>query len=105
MIVMHQMRTLTEAIWYMGCVDQLDLPSLLEVEALCRRVAAVAGARAQAERPAGRYAPLFAGTAATEEIISPSLQNHVLPRAKEDVDLQTGAARASSQHSGGALPG
>ena len=36
-----------ESIWYVGCVDQLNLPSLLGAGVLCRRIAGIVEAYAQ----------------------------------------------------------
>ena len=44
-----------------------------------------------------QHARLLTGTSPTEEVTSPSLRSRVHRRAKEEMELQTGAARATAQ--------
>ena len=98
--VMHEMRTLTEAIWNLGSVDQVDLPSLLEVDVLRRGAAASVEAYAHSERPALGDARLVTGTAALED-------SSLRARGPTFTDMRrkrwsySRALRASAPHSGG----
>ena len=91
--VAHELRCLTDALYLAGTVDQLNLGALHCVETLSRRIAAIVEAYTTPGRPSWEHARFYAGTASSEEVVSPSLRAQVLRRAKDESDIANVRAR------------
>ena len=91
--VAHELRCLTDVLYMVGTVDQLNVGGLHCVESLCRRIAAIVEAYAVPGRPSWEHARYYAGVGTAEEVVAPALRTHVLRRAKDEAEVSTARAR------------
>ena len=89
--VCHELTTLCDALFYFGTIDQLNLPALIGVEVLTRRIASLVEAYANPQKmAAARY---YAGAPSTEEVVAPSLRSFVSRRMRDDFEITSGQTR------------
>ena len=92
--VAHEMRTLVEILYYGGCVDQLNLPSLICMEVAGHRLQSIVDAyAANPARPNWAMAKYYESSDRSVDIVSEPLKRFAARRAKEDWDLQTAHTR------------
>ena len=93
--VMHELRTITEALYQGGVYDQLNMACLSSFEVLCRRLASIvdaysAGSASGPDWGAARYITNLRGP---EDIVAPQLRNWAAKRGKDDVELANARAK------------
>ncbi|CAK0868534.1 unnamed protein product, partial [Prorocentrum cordatum] len=81
--VVHELRTIVEALYQGGVYDQLNMGGLMMVEVLTRRVAAVVDAYADPSKPSWTNARFFEGVSSVEDVSGPELRGYIHRRAKE----------------------
>ncbi|CAE6957111.1 CACNA1H, partial [Symbiodinium sp. CCMP2456] len=93
--VMHELRTITEALYQAGVYDQLNMACLSCFEVLCRRLASIvdayaAGGASAPDWGAARYITNIRGP---EDIVAPQLRAWAAKRGKEEVELANARAK------------
>ncbi|CAE8693166.1 unnamed protein product [Polarella glacialis] len=101
--VAHEMKVLVDVLYYGGIYDQLNMPALISMEVVCRRLQLVVEAYANPARPSWENARLYASQASTEEIISPAFKSWAAKRNKEEAEIASARTRARDLRGGGAL--
>ena len=87
--IMHELRTLVEALEHGGCYDQLNLPSLACFECITRRIAAIVDAfGSNAQNPDWGAARIYTGYRGPEDIVMPQLKQWASKKGREEVELQ-----------------
>ena len=86
--IMHELRTLVDAVEYGGSYDQLNLPSLAAFECITRRIAAIVDAfGAGAQNPDWGAARIYTGYRGPEDIVMPQLKQWASKKGREEVEL------------------
>jgi hypothetical protein len=94
--VCHELRTLIEVLYLGGVYDQLNVGSVLCLEAASRRVQAIVEAYSVSSvKPQWSLAKYFTGEINAEDGLCKELRSHATKLAKEEYDLQ--AARTKSR--------
>ena len=91
--VAHELKTLTEAMFFAGCYDQLSLGAVAALEVLARRVAGGVAAHRNPSRPQWGQARYFTGTPSIDDVTGPALRSFVVHRVKEDSDAAAAGSR------------
>ena len=85
--MLHELRTITEAMYLGGVYDQLNLPVLACFEVLARRLQTIVDAyRVVGRAPNWELSRHFAGMTNVNDVVSPELRAHVSRRAKEEAE-------------------
>ncbi|CAK0901058.1 unnamed protein product, partial [Prorocentrum cordatum] len=92
--VVHELRTIVEALYQGGVYDQLNMGGLMMVEVLTRRVAAVVDAYSDPTKPSWTNARFFEGVSSVEDVSGPELRGCVHRRAKEQHEIEQAQARS-----------
>ena len=85
--VYHELYTLTEALYLMGTVDQINIPSLTGGERLCRRLASIIEAYSKGGAPNWRMAKYYDGNAAELDGIDPELRRWGVKKVRDENEL------------------
>lgn len=83
----HEMKVLTDALFYAGTFDQINIPALMSMEVICRRIQAVVDAYNNPSRPSWENAKIFSGLGTPEDIVSPTFRNYATKKNKEELEL------------------
>lgn len=83
----HEMKMLTEVLYLAGTYDQVNIPGLMSLEVVCRRVQAIVDAYMNPSKPSWENAKLFTGQASPEDIVSPVFRTYAVKRNKEELEL------------------
>ena len=83
----HEMRVLVDALYYAGTYDQVNIPSLICMEVVCRRLQAIVDAYSNPSRPSWENAKIYAGQGGPDDIISPSFRTYAAKRNKDELEL------------------
>ncbi|CAK0856481.1 unnamed protein product, partial [Prorocentrum cordatum] len=95
--VVHELRTIVEALYQGGVYDQLNMGGLMMVEVLTRRVAAVVGAYADPSKPSWTNARFFEGVSSVEDVSGPELRGYVHRRAKGQREMEQAQNREQKE--------
>ena len=68
------MKVLCDALYMCGTFDQVNIPALMSMETICRRIQAIVDAYSNPNRPSWENAKLFSGQGTPEDIVSPSFR-------------------------------
>ena len=74
--VYHELKVLCDALHYAGTHDQLNIPALISLEVLCRRVQSVVEAYTNPSRPSWEHADIV-----------PVFRTHAVKKNKEELEL------------------
>lgn len=85
--VHHELKVLTDALYYGGSHDQLNLPALVSMEVLCRRIQAIVDAYSHPSKPSWENARLFSGQGSPEDIVSPTFRSYAVRKNKDKLEL------------------
>ena len=85
--VYHELKVLTDSLHYAGCHDQLNIPALICMEVLCRRVQSIAEAYTNPARPTWEHAKVFQGQGSPEDIVSPVFRTYAAKKNKDELEL------------------
>ena len=85
--VYHELKVLTDCLYFSGTFDQVNIPALMGQEVVCRRIQAVVDAYMNPSRPSWENAKVFSGMGAPEDIISPSFRTYATKRNKDELEL------------------
>lgn len=83
----HEMKVLTDALFYAGTFDQVNIPALMSLEVICRRIQAIVDAYGNPSRPSWENAKIFAGQGTPDDIVSPTFRNYATKKNKEELEL------------------
>lgn len=83
----HELKVLGDALFYAGTFDQLNIPALISMEVICRRIQAIVDAYSHPNRPSWENAKIFAGQGSPEDIASPSFRSYAAKRNKDELEL------------------
>ena len=86
--VVHDMKVLTDCIYFAGIHDQVNAPALIFLEIICRRIQAIVGAHSTPGRVDWSDANAFTGEIDPEDCVDPALRNHVFQKKKVEPELQ-----------------
>ena len=85
--VYHELKVLTDALFYAGTFDQINAPALISMEVICRRLAAVVDAYTNPAKPSWENAKIFAGHGSAEDLVSPTFRTHATKKNKDELEL------------------
>ena len=87
--VMHELRCLTDMIYYGGSFDQLNMPVLVSFEIAARRMASIVDASQAGghSNPDWSNAKIFAGHQGREDLVMPSLKSWAARRGREEAEI------------------
>ena len=85
--VYHELKVLTDALWYAATFDQVNIPALICCEVLCRRIQAVCDAYTNPSKPSWENARVFSGQGGPEDIISPTFRSYATKKNKDELEL------------------
>ena len=85
--VHHELKVLTDCLYYAGTHDQLNIPALVSLEVVCRRIQAIVDAYSHASKPSWENARIFSGQGTPEDIVSPTFRSYAVKRNKEELEL------------------
>ena len=83
----HEMKMLTEVLFLAGTYDQVNIPSLMSMEVVCRRIQAIVDAYMNPSKPSWENAKIFTGQSSPEDIVSPVFKTYAVKRNKEELEL------------------
>ena len=83
----HEMKVLVDALYYGGTFDQLNIPALMCMETICRRLQAIVDAYTNPNRPSWENAKIFAGQGSPEDIVSPTFRTYAAKKNKDELEL------------------
>ena len=83
----HEMKVLVDALFFAGTFDQVNIPALMSMEVVCRRIQAIVDAYSNPSRPSWENAKIFAGQGPPEDIVSPTFRNYATRKNKEELEL------------------
>ena len=81
------MKVLTDALFYAGTFDQINIPALMSMEVICRRIQAVVDAYNNPSRPSWENAKIFSGQGTPDDIVSPTFRTYATKKNKEELEL------------------
>ena len=99
----HEMKVLTDALFYAGTFDQVNIPALMSMEVVCRRIQAIVDAYSNPSRPSWENAKIFAGQGTPEDIVSPTFRNYATKRNKEELELLQARQKVRELRGGAAV--
>ena len=85
--VHHELKVLTDCLYFAGTHDQLNIPALVSMEIVCRRVQAIVDAYSHASKPSWENAKIFTGQGTPEDIVSPSFRTYAAKKNKDELEL------------------
>ena len=85
--VAHEMRMLCDTLYYAGTFDQVNVPALMSMEVVCRRVQAIVDAYADPSKPSWENAKLFSGQGSPEDLVSPTFRSYATKKNREELEL------------------
>lgn len=100
----HEMKVLCDALYYGGTFDQLNIPALMSMETICRRVQAIVDAYSNPSRPSWENAKLFSGQGSPEDIVSPSFRTYAAKRNKDELELLQARQKVRELRASPAVP-
>ena len=83
----HELKVLVDALWFAGTFDQVNIPALVSMEVVCRRIQAIVDAYANPNRPSWENAKLFTGQGTPEDIVSPTFKTYAAKKNKDELEL------------------
>lgn len=83
----HEMKVSVDVLFYAGTFDQVNIPGLISLEVVCRRLQAIVDAYTNASKPSWENAKLFTGQGAPEDIIAPVFRTYAAKKNKEELEL------------------
>ena len=83
----HEMKVLTDALFYAGAFDHINIAALMSMEVVCRRIQAIVDAYSNPARPLWENAKIFAGQGTPEDIVSPTFRSYAAKKNKEELEL------------------
>ncbi|CAE7943852.1 unnamed protein product, partial [Symbiodinium sp. KB8] len=85
--IYHELKVLTDAIHFAGTHDQVNIPALISLEIICRRVQSVVEAYTNPNKPSWEHAKVFQGQGSPEDIVSPIFRSYAVKKNKEELEL------------------
>lgn len=85
--VHHELKVLTDCLFYAGTFDQLNIPALMSLEVVCRRVQAIVDAYSHPNKPSWENAKIFSGQGTPEDIVSPTFRSYAARKNKDELEL------------------
>lgn len=85
--VYHELKVLIDALYYAGTFDQLNVPGLMSMEVICRRIQAISDAYTNPAKPSWENAKVFAGLGSPEDIVSPTFRTYAVKKNKDELEL------------------
>ena len=95
---------LGDALFYAGAFDQLNIPALISMEVVCRRIQAIFDAYSHPSRPSRENAKIFAGQGSPEDIVSPSFRSYAAKRNKDELELLQARQKVRELRGSPAIP-
>lgn len=83
----HEMKVLVDSLYFAGTFDQVNIPALMAMEVICRRIQAIVDAYSNPSRPSWENAKIFAGQGGPEDIVSPTFRTYAQKKNKEELEL------------------
>ena len=81
------MKVLVDCLFYAGTYDQLNIPALMSMEVVCRRLQAIVDAYTNPARPPWENAKWFAGLGTPEDIVSPTFRTYAARKNKDELEF------------------
>ena len=104
--VMHELRCLTDVLFYGGTFDQLNMPVLVSFEVVARRIASIVDAyQAGNSSPDWANAKIFSGHQGPEDLVMPSLKTWAARRGREEAEIFNARTKMRELRRGGAPAG
>ena len=100
----HELKVLGDALFYAGTFDQLNIPALISMEVLCRRIQAIVDAYSHPNRPSWENAKIFAGQGSPEDIVSPTFRSYAAKRNKDELELLQARQKVRELRGSPAIP-
>lgn len=85
--VAHEMRVLCDVLYYAGTFDQLNIPALVSLEVVCRRMQAVVDAYTNPTKPSWENAKIFTGQGSPEDLVSPTFRSYATKKNRDELEL------------------
>ena len=83
----HEMKVLVDSLYFAGTFEQVNIPALMAMEVICRRIQAIVDAYSNPSRPSWENAKIFAGQGGPEDIVSPTFRTYAQKKNKEELEL------------------
>jgi len=91
--VIHEMRVLTDLLYYAGTYDQLNIGSLLCLEVAGRRLQLCVEAYSNPSKPCWDAAKFFSGRSVAEDGIAPEMRRYIAKEARNDAEILLARSR------------
>ena len=85
--VHHELKVLTDCLFFAGTFDQLNIPALVSLEVVCRRIQAIVDAYSHPTKPSWENAKIFTGMGSPEDIVSPTFRTYAAKKNKDELEL------------------
>lgn len=85
--VAHEMRVLVDTLYFAGTYDQVNIPALMSLECVCRRMQAIVDAYADPSKPSWENAKLFSGQGTPEDLVSPTFRSYATKKNRDELEL------------------
>eukprot|EP00435_Cladocopium_sp_Y103_P068723 s90_g32.t1 len=83
----HETKVLADVLFYAGTFDQVNIPGLICLEVVCRRLQAIVDAYTNPHKPSWDNAKIFTGQGSPEDIVSPTFRTYAVKKNREELEL------------------
>lgn len=85
--VHHELKVLTDCLFFAGTFDQINIPALVSMEVVCRRIQAIVDAYSHPSKPSWENAKIFTGMGSPEDTVSPTFRTYAAKKNKDELEL------------------
>ena len=85
--IYHELKVLIDCLFYAGTFDQLNIPGLMSLEVISRRIQAISDAYTNPMKPSWENAKVFTGQGSPEDIVSPTFRTYAVKKQRDELEL------------------
>ena len=83
----HELKVLCDCLYYAGVYDQVNIPALISLEIVARRIQAIADAYTNPNKPSWENAKIFTGQGTADDVVSPTFRTYAVRKNKDELEL------------------
>ena len=85
--VMHEMKVLTDAVYWAGVYDQLNIGASVAIDTLVRRIFTIVDAYGNPSKPNWDNAKIFGGQGSPDDCVDPTFKAWAARKAKDEAEI------------------
>lgn len=83
----HELKVLCDCLYFAGVYDQVNIPALISLEIVARRIQAIADAYTNPNKPSWENAKIFTGQGTADDVVSPTFRTYAVRKNKDELEL------------------